>query len=161
MKPILPALAICVALTACQASGPDSWQTKRSSSHWNAGSAGESTSLAFLGANSGTNEDIATHTRNNSGDIALTLRRHLLNDNPDNPLQEHRYEPGQDYIPIYHGPLYALGDAWDMTRTAGINAAKGTWAAVKMPVHVFGGTHIWNPGVQAPPPPSEFRVLND
>lgn len=131
----------------------------RSSSNWNAGHVGESASYAFFGANSLTPDTIRLYTRDESVSISLTMRRYLFNDNPENPLQEHRYTPDQRYIPIWHTPVYAVGNVWDITRSTGVNAWNGTMGLLVMPWQLVAGADQ-NTGVTSPPSPEDFKVKN-
>lgn len=159
-SPLLVSLAAAaVLLASCQSSQPRRGNP-RSASHWNAGFIGESLSYQALAANSYTPDTIGQATSQASADIVMTLRRHFFNDNPDNPLQEHRYGPYDRYIPILHMPMYAAGDLWDGARSTGVNTASGLVAALWMPVQVFGGQSAYNAVKAAPPEPEDFRVKN-
>lgn len=155
---LLLSLTAAVLAGACQ-SMTEQRTIPRTSSNWNSGSIAESASESFFGANSHTPETIRLTTRDASVSIVTTTRRHLFNDNPDNPLQEHRYAPGDRYIPIWHMPVYALGDTWDIARGAGINLWDGLLATVVMPWQLVAGADQ-NTGVATPPAPEQFEVRN-
>lgn len=155
---LLVTFAAALLGTACQ-SMTEQRQIPRTESNWNAGSISESASESFFGANSNTSNTIRLTTRDASVSIVTTTRRHLFNDNPDNPLQEHRYQPGDRYVPIWHMPLYALGDTWDIARAGGINAWDGLVATVVMPWQLLAGADQ-NTGVATPPDPEDFEVKN-
>jgi hypothetical protein len=151
------ALAAAV-LAACQ-STTEQRSIPRSSSNWNAGSVSESASESFFGASSQTPNTIRQTNRDASVDVVTTTKRHMFNDNPDNPLQEHRYDPDDRYVPIWHMPVYAVGDGWDMLRAGATNLWDGTVALVMMPFQLLAGADQ-NTGVTTPPEPEEFRVQN-
>jgi hypothetical protein len=162
MKPaqsFLVALAAVSLLGACQSSTKQKGNPY-SSSHWNTGFIGESYSESFFGANSYTPNTIRMTNRNASVDMTTTVRRHFFNDNPDNPLQEHRYNPDDRYVPIWHMPKYGVLDLWSATRSGGVNTWNGLVAAVLMPWQLFAGADL-NTGVTEPPPPDDFRVKNN
>lgn len=157
---LVPLLTAGLLLCACQSSTTQRGNP-RSASHWNAGFAAESASRQFLGANSYSPDTIRQAGQSASQSMVMTFRRHFFNDNPDNPLQEHRYGPYDRYIPIVHGPKYAVLDAWDITRSGARNLWQGVIAAVWMPVQVFGGTGVSSVEDNQPPPPEDFSVAND
>ncbi len=131
----------------------------RSESNWNTGFVGESMSLHFLGANSYTPDTIEQSNRQGSRDQVLLFRRYFFNDNPDNPLQEHRYGPFDRYVPIWHMPVYGLGDLWDVTRSTLVDGFHGLVAIVLKPWQMTAGTSETS-GVPAPPRPEDFKVKN-
>ncbi|HVS17785.1 MAG TPA: hypothetical protein VMT18_04230, partial [Planctomycetota bacterium] len=90
---LLVTFAAAVLAGACQ-SMTEQRSIPRTASNWNAGSVGESASESFFGASSNTPNTIRLTNRDAAVSIATTTRRHMFNDNPDNPLQEHRYNPG-------------------------------------------------------------------
>jgi hypothetical protein len=152
------ALAATVLAAACQ-STTEQRSIPRTESNWNSGSVSESASESFFGASSSTPHTIRQVNRDASVDVVTTTKRHMFNDNPDNPLQEHRYDPDDRYVPIWHMPVYAVGDGWDMLRAGGTNLWDGTVALVMMPVQLLVGADQ-NTGVATPPEPEDFRVKN-
>lgn len=161
MKPshTLPlALAALLWAGACQ-SMTEQRSIPRTSSNWNAGSISESASESFFGASSQTPNTIRLTTRDSSVDMVTTTKRHMFNDNPDNPLQEHRYDPDDRYVPIWDMPVYALGDGWDMLRGGATNLWDGTVALVIMPFQLLVGADQ-NTGVATPADPEDFKVKN-
>ena len=159
-KLLVSLTAACLLLGACQSSTTNRGNP-RSASHWNSGFAAESASLHAFGANSYTPDTIRQTGQSASESMVTTFRRHFFNDNPDNPLQEHRYGPYDRYIPIIDGPKYAVLDVWDMTRSGGRNAWQGLVAALWMPVQVFGGSSVYSAEDNQPPGPDEFEVVGD
>ena len=91
MKPstLAPVLAL-LSLVGCQSGG------QNRNDHWNDSSIGPRTSRVFLGYDAekdGSYRDFAWERKQ---DINLTLRRHFLHHNPDNPYHEElpsRFEP--------------------------------------------------------------------
>ena len=77
-------LASALVLGACASSNPDY------TSHWNAGYAGESAEHTFTGFDSEVDDSRYQHASDGAASIALTIRRHVMNDNPNNPLQMRR-----------------------------------------------------------------------
>lgn len=154
--PWIAAATLLLVLASSCASGRGN---PRSESNWNTGYIGESMSLHFLGANSYTPDTIEQSNRQSSRDLVLLTRRYFFNDNPDNPLQEHRYGPYDRYVPIWHMPLYGLGDLWDGTRSTAVNGGHGLWSIVLMPIQLTAGTNETS-GVPKPPPPDQFKVKN-
>lgn len=154
---LLLTLAACLA-GACQ-SMTEQRSIPRTSSNWNSGSVAESASESFFGASSHTPNTIRLTTRDASVDVVTTTKRHLFNDNPDNPLQEHRYDPDDRYVPIWDMPVYALGDGWDMLRGGATNAWDGAVALAIMPFQLLVGADQ-NTGVATPADPEDFRVKN-
>ena len=125
-------------------------------SHWNPESVGERLQYHFLGLPPQSGVGIKEHTLSESEALILTVRRHLLNDNPTNPLQIHPYEPGDDYIPILHGPLYAGYDLYEIAFTSVVAGWRGLVAFGLTPVYLIAGTSWAESAVQDPPSPDEF-----
>jgi hypothetical protein len=83
MKPRIPsalaALALCTALAGCR-SQPTSYP------HWSNRSIGPRVSRQALGYDPTQDGDYLPYLEKDMDALGLTLRRHLLGDNPDNPL---------------------------------------------------------------------------
>lgn len=127
-------------------------------SHWNPESVGERLEYHFLGVPPQSGIGIVEHTVQESDAIILTIRRHILNDNPTNPLQTHPYEPGDAYIPILHGPLYAGYDLYEIAYTSVVAGWRGLVAFGLTPVYLIAGTSWAESAVQEPPRPEEFET---
>ena len=128
-------------------------------SHWDPESAPESASYHFFGANDSTPNTIVETTKQGSRSITLTMRRHFFNDNPNNPLQDHRYDPYDRYIPIWHMPYYAVLDTAEMVTLGLVHTGEGAFGAVLMPWQLLAGTSSVS-SYEEPPRPSEFKVKN-
>jgi hypothetical protein len=74
-------LLLGLASTGCQASAG------QQSNHWNIESIGPRLAYHGLGYRSDLSESYRDHQWQNKQDINLTLRRHFLNHNPNNPFQ--------------------------------------------------------------------------
>lgn len=79
MKRALLALALAASAASCQSTGQDI------NDHWNATSSAPRIARFFLGYDSGVDGDYREFAWQRKQDINLTLRRHFLNHNPDNP----------------------------------------------------------------------------
>jgi hypothetical protein len=157
MKPQRPILLSTLTLAAALGLGA-CYTTP--ASHWDAEHAAESASYHFLGANGQTDETILQTTKQGSREITLTMRRHFFNDNPHNPLQEHRYEPYDRYIPIWHMPAYAVLDTAEIATDGLVHTGEGSFGAILMPWQLLAGTSA-KTSYKQPPPPSEFEIKND
>jgi len=144
ISPLVPFAALLL-LGACQTSA----------SHWDPEFASEQASFQFIGANSQTSESISQTTRGNSESMTLTMRRYFFNDNPENPLQHHRNDPADRYVPIWDMPVNAVLDTGEMLGVAGARAGQGAWGLILMPWQLLAGTPKGE-SYREPPPPSEF-----
>lgn len=94
-------------LTACASNEP-------AENHWNLQTLGPRMSKHFLGYRADIDGDYRTHQWKQKKDINLTLRRHFLNNNPENPFQApdpNRLERGPHSIlpdPLYYFHLEAI-----------------------------------------------------
>lgn len=161
MKPnrtLLLSLAAALWAGSCQ-SMTEQNPTAHTSSNWNSASVSESASESFFGASSQTPHTIRQVSRDSTVDVVTTTRRHLFNDNPDNPLQEHYYEPDERYVPIWDMPVNAGRDGWDILKSGGKNLWNGTVALAVMPWQFLVGADQ-NTGVADPADPEDFRVRN-
>jgi len=79
MKRSLIASALALAAVACQGSG------QQINDHWNAESISPRAARFFLGYDSSRDGNYRDFAWERKQEINLTLRRHLLNHNPDNP----------------------------------------------------------------------------
>jgi len=152
MKPRIPSLvpfAAALLLGACQSSA----------SHWDPEHAAESASYHFLGANDETPQTIVQTTTLGSRSITLTLRRQFFNDNPANPLQDHRYDAYERYIPIWDMPVNAVLDSGDIVVDTVAYTGQGAWGAILMPWQLLAGTSEVA-SYEQPPRPSDFKVRN-
>ena len=132
----------------------------RPATHWNASSVGERLEYHFLGIEPQSGIGVIEQVTNDADAFTLTVRRHILNDNPHNPLQNHPYEPGDRYIPIVHGTLYAGYDFYDLTATTLTATFRGLVAAGLSPVYWLVGTGWTGDAEQQPPDPDSFEVHN-
>lgn len=78
---LVAGLASALLLSACQAS------TGQESNHWNIESLAPRTAKAFLGYRQDLDGSYREFQWRQKQDMNLTLRRHFLNDNPNNPFQ--------------------------------------------------------------------------
>ena len=84
--PLLGAALLAAGLTGCQSS--------QATNHWHIDWVSTSVKHAFFGTVPDDWSDFKEQTAAGSGAFGTTLRRHFLNDNPDNPLQpEGRSKP--------------------------------------------------------------------
>lgn len=164
---LLPLLA----LGSCKApSGPRD-------NHWNIESLNQRVPYHMLGYRPGRDGEYKDFQYQQKRDINLTLRRHLFNDNPENPLQHVTPENPGERLPIsilpdpvtwFHVSSLAMGGI--------MLGATGTY--IPIPVDSLlalmepGGVSEFGEGVQMavtgnlrrerrlPPPPAEFQVKN-
>lgn len=61
--------------------------------HWHIDSIGPRISLMFMGHESDDGYMLMRHMGNDASDIGTTLQRHLMHDNPSNPLLPHSTKP--------------------------------------------------------------------
>lgn len=140
-------LAILLALGAC----------RNTPSHWDPDQAAESASFQMLGANGATPDTITQTTRQGSQEVTLAMRRYFFNDNPANPLQQHRANTFGRYVPIWDMPVNALLDTGEIVGYSAVRAGEGLWGAFLMPFQLLLGTNEVE-HYQQPPPPSQFEV---
>jgi len=79
MKKLHVALLCGALLSGCASRGP-------AMDHWNLGSVGARASKSFLGYRADLDGSYRERQWQDKRDISLTLRRHLLSNNPDNPF---------------------------------------------------------------------------
>ena len=168
---LLPFCGLAAALaftTACQV--PDGPRAN----HWNIESLGPRVTYNFLGYRADRDGTYREFQWQQKQDINLTIRRHLFNDNPDNPFQHpHPEAPPErmpnsvlpDPITFFHADSLAWGGVvWGATGSfVPIPVAGLLGVFEKGGFEEFGegfGTIVtgsYNSEV-APPDPSEFRV---
>jgi len=157
-------LATALLFGACASSAPEY------DSHWNAGHVGKSAERVFTGYDAELDGSRYEYGRDNAEGIALTLRRHFMNDNPENPLQMRRGwgDPDNPY-----NMTAGIADAGYLVRdgavmawyTASEGVLMGVDLIVGLPLGLFG---VGYPGVSSmwagtddePTPPSEFEAVN-
>ena len=61
--------------------------------HWHIDSTGPRVGLMFLGHESNDGYELSSQIGGDMSDIGLTLKRHLMHDNPSNPLLPHSTKP--------------------------------------------------------------------
>jgi len=157
-------LASALVLGACASSNPDY------TSHWNAGYAGESAEHAFTGYDSDMDGTRYEYEREGAAGIALTLRRHVMNDNPNNPLQMRRGWGNPDNP---YNMTAGIADAGYLVRDGAVGiyhvGAEGLLMAVDMIVGIPAGiVGLDYPGVSsigsddggAPTAPEDFETTN-
>lgn len=157
-------LASVALLGACASTDPDY------GSHWNAGQAAVSAEHAFTGFDEEVSSGRFEHQRDGAADIALTLRRHLMNDNPMNPLQMRRGWGNQDNP---YNMTAGAADAWYLTRDGVVStayvAAEGVTMATDLIIGVPAGlvgfewdgvSSFWADEDAAPTAPEEFTTTN-
>lgn len=157
-------LASALLLGACTSTDPDY------GSHWNAGQAAVSAEHAFTGFDAEVSESRFEHQRDGAEGAMLTLRRHFMNDNPDNPLQMRRGWGNPDNP---YNMTAGIADAGYLVRdgviSTGYVAATGLTMAtdviVGVPLAMFGVDYggvsgFWEDGDTAPTPPEEFQTVN-
>lgn len=132
----LAALSAFVGLTSsgCQSLNGDR-DDPLYDSHWNTGSLRGRAQRAFLGYDADRDGSVLDHAQSNGESIALTLRRHFLNDNPENPLQYRRGFGGDS---VYN-PTAAYADTWFILRDGALLAADTLVEAVVIPVDLIAG----------------------
>lgn len=161
---LLPLAALTAALlpSSCKSNDP------LYDSHWNVGSLEHRAGYHLFGYDSYTGESIYEHSANSAKDIALTLRRHFLNDNPENPLQ---YRRGWGADTVYN-PTSAYADVWFLARDAVFVGYRGLVHAVVVPIDLTAGpisahfgadygsvVNLWG-GLGEPAAPGDFEVEN-
>lgn len=157
-------LASALLFGACASSSPEY------ASHWNAGHVGQSAEHTFTGYDAELDGGRYEYGRGNAESIALTVRRHFMNDNPENPLQMRRGwgDPDNPY-----NMTAGIADAGYLVRDGAVatwyTASEGALmlvdTVVGVPLGLFGVNY---PGVSAawadadaePTPPSEFTTKN-
>lgn len=157
-------LAALATLGACASTDPTY------TSHWNAGSAGTSAVKAFSSFDASSDSSHWDHENSNAADIALTVRRHMFNDNPDNPLQMRR---GWGDIESPYNMTAGISDASYMIRDGVMGAAyvgaEGllmlTDMVLGVPVTLVGAdyngiTGLWDDSDDAPTSPENFTTKN-
>ena len=136
-------LAACLLLVACQSStsGPRD-------NHWNIESVGPRVTAYFMGYDAETDGSWKDFQTREKQDINLTFSRHLMNDNPNNPM-EHE-------IPVATHPRYPVSIVPDPITYFHIDAL--AWGVV---TYGLGGVFIPIPvssllGFLEPGGPTEF-----
>jgi len=157
-------LGISLVLGACASSNPDY------ASHWNAGFAGESAEHAFTGYDVDMDGTRFEYESNGAADLALTIRRHVMNDDPSNPLQMRRGwgDPENPY-----NMTAGIADAGYLLRDGAVGAyyvgAEGVLMAVDtmvgIPAGLFGISYpgvasMWSDDDGAPTAPEDFTTTN-
>jgi hypothetical protein len=158
-------LASAFLFGACASSSPDY------ASHWNAGHVGASAEHVFTGYDAELDGPRYTYSRKGAEGIALTIRRHFMNDNPENPLQMRRGwgDPDNPY-----NMTAGIADAGYLVRdgavTAWYTASEGVLMGVDLIVGVplglvgvnsGGVSSMWSDeGDAEPTPPSKFEPHN-
>jgi hypothetical protein len=171
---LVPVLAASQ-LAACSATGP----TTSDNALWKPESLKYRVSKHFFGYRPDVNGRYIDYQYEKKQNINLTLRRHFLNNNPDDPGQPDdlsltQRRPPNSILPDLFGYTHAEAVA------AGIVSLAWSGAFIPIPIDsvmttVFGGTEAWSEfgagvtgtftggdgsAAQAPPRPSEFRVKN-
>jgi len=157
-------LASALFLGACASTDPDY------GSHWNAGQAAVSAEHAFTGYDAEVDGDRFAYQRDGAEGAMLTLRRHMMNDNPSNPLQMRRGWGNPDNP---YNMTAGIADAGYLMRdgviSTGYVAAEGLTMAtdliVGVPVALFGVDYkgvsmFWAGEDAAPTAPEDFETKN-
>jgi hypothetical protein len=139
-------------------------------SHWNAGSAGSSAVKAFSSYDDSEDSSHWDHENSNAADIALTVRRHMMNDNPDNPLQMRRGWGDQDNP---YNMTAGIVDAGYLIRDGVVGTlyvgAEGalmlTDVLLGVPASLVGFDYdgvssLWDDSDQSPTDPEDFETKN-
>jgi hypothetical protein len=127
-------------------------------SHWNIGSLGPRAQYNFLGYDPQSDHSVWEHEAEKAEGIALTLRRHLLNDNPYNPLQ-YRRGWGDPYN-VYN-PTAAYADVYYLGRETVVWAAKSVATGVLIPADLLIGTTYGHFGGSWTSSGRQFDALSD
>ena len=143
------------------------------SSHWNIDSVDDRIVKHFTGYRGGVDGTYLEFQRRKKDALNLTIRRHFLNNNPDNPFQPEdasRFEHEAPYGPLPN-PVN-----WFSAESIFIGAALLAWTGTFIPLpldsiialaspdgaHQFGQTFTgdWRGETPRPPKVSTFRVKN-
>ena len=157
-------LAALATLGACASTDPTY------NDHWNAGFAGDSAVKAFSGYDASSDTSHWDHGSSNAADIAMTVRRHMMNDNPDNPLQMRR---GWGDTESPYNMTAGVADAGYLVRDGVVGAyyvgAEGllmlTDMVLGVPITTFGGSYEgvsswWDDEDEGPTAPEHFSTKN-
>lgn len=163
LRPLTALLALPLFLGACQANDP------LYDSHWNVGSLGDRASYHLLGYDDSRGKTILEHEQEVAESLAISLRRHFLNDNPTNPAQMRRGWGGDS--PYDPTALYA--DVYYIGREAVVTGVRTATTAVLLPIDLTVGPLVAHAGIEwegaqgfvdfdddEPPHPSDFEVRN-
>ncbi len=158
---------VCASLlTSCRTSAGDT------ESHWNIDSVDNRIVKRFTGYRGAVDGAYVDFQRQKKNDISKTLRRHFLNNNPDNPFQVS--DSSADAPPRPHGPLPDPLH-WFHMESIFVGGMVGGWGSmVLLPfdslVSLFTAegrdqfvdsvTGDWDGDLGRPPRPSTFRVKN-
>ncbi len=156
-------LALPALFAACQTNDP------LYDSHWNVGSLGDRASYHLLGYDDNRGQTILEHEQEAAESIALSFRRHILNDNPTNPMQMRRGWGGDS--PYDVTSLYA--DVYYIGREAVVTGVRTATTAVLLPIDLVVGPVVAHAGIEwegaqglvdydgdDPTPPEDFEVRN-
>jgi len=174
-RPTVPSLALAVA--ACSALGSCSTTPEPYDDHWNIGSLEPRLAYHFLSYNPVLADTYRDHEWREKQDINLTLRRHLLNNNPENP-----FEPEDESLSDPRPPHSILPDPVQYfhleSLVFGVGFSALTGAFIPVPVGSLigtfedGGGEEFEEGISQtfsgnfrstldePAEPEEFRVRN-
>lgn len=171
----VPLLAATLLAGACQSGGP----TTRNNALWKPDSLKYRMGKHFFGYRPDVDGKYIDYQFQKKQDVNLTLRRHFLNNNPDNPM-----EADDPSLTQRRPPHSLLPDVYDYMHVEALLAGVVTvaWGGTFLPIPVdslmttvFGGRPAWNEfgegfvgtftgsggtKAQDPPAPSEFRVKN-
>jgi hypothetical protein len=163
MNPIPPAALILVILAAaaCQSQAPDY------DSHWSPGSVENRSTFHNTSYVEERGASSFGHGMSASQDIALTFRRHFLNDNPTNPIQDrrgwgdpqHPYNMTAPFEDVWILGRGLVGSAWDVFAPGvliPIDLVVGP--ALSLAAVGFDGTAATWEGGHDVTHPSDFRV---
>lgn len=79
-------LVSALALSSCSSSA-------QGNNHWHIDSVGPRVEQALLGHQNADGYELVYNVRQDMGDIGVTLKRHLMHDNPSNPLLPQSSKP--------------------------------------------------------------------
>ena len=157
-------LALGVGLLASLATGCASG-SGNSSSHWNIDSVDNRIVKHFTGYRGKLDGRYLDYQREKKQDITLTLRRHFLGNNPENPFQvedKARTQPVGPYGPLPNPFAWFHLEAILFAPIAPIPLDSVLALTSEGGLAEFGATFTgnWSGEQQAPPPPSTFEVKN-
>ena len=157
-------LATAILAGACASSNPDD------ASHWNAGHVGKSGERVLTGYDAELDGPRYSYERDNAASIALTVRRHFMNDNPNNPLQMRR---GWGDLDNPYNMTAGIADAGYLMRDTAVvgwytlseGALMFVYTVVGIPLGLFGVGYpgvatMWTNDSAEPTKPEDFETVN-
>ncbi len=165
----LALLPVCLAAVACRSG-------HLTDNHWNADGVPERVVKHFTGYRQDVSGSYVQHQWRKKMDIDLTLRRHFLNNNPDNPYQPDDPSQVRERPPhsLFPDPIYYFH-----VESLATGAVMSGWTGAFIPIPVdslvatfAGGWDEFGEGFSStfsdeggeerdqPPRPSKFRVKN-